>query len=146
MKILDTNGLDYMVKSAMTAKGLLHITPDIREEYETWHETPLPHNVVDVFDEKWFDPAAYLQSYQLMLNKHGGRSFYNMSGFGDISILALLRTRQLASGGILPGMLEEVEIITTDGPLTNKIRSAFCSGTDAFGTTLKITKTEDFFG
>ncbi len=145
MKILDTNGLDHMVKNGITARGLLHITPDVREEYETWHEKRLPQNVLDVFEEDWFDPAAYLQGYQLMLNKYGGKSFYNMTGFGDISILALLRSSQIASRSVLPGLFQEIEIVTSDGPLSNKIRSEFCSSGDTFGASLKITKTEDFF-
>jgi len=34
-----------------------------------------------------------------MLNKYGQRSFYNMSGFGDISVLAALMTENEAPAG-----------------------------------------------
>ena len=48
--------------------------------------------------EKTVDKAQYLEHYKDMLNKYGGRSFYNMTGFGDISVLALLKTQEAANG------------------------------------------------
>jgi len=75
----------------------------------------------------------------------GGRSFYNMTGFGDISILALLKTQQIASASMIPGLLEEIEVVSSDVPLISKIKKEFRRAHDAFGATIKLTKTEDFF-
>jgi hypothetical protein len=145
MKILDTNGLDYMVKGKVTTTDRFYITPDIEEEFEAWHEQKMPKNVQNIFGMEWFDRATYLRSYKEMINMYGGRSFYNMTGFGDISILALLKTQQAAASSMIPGLSEDVEVVSSDKPLTAKIRKAFCQGRDAFGVSLKITKFEDFF-
>jgi hypothetical protein len=144
MKILDTSALDYMVKTKISTRDLFYITPDIHDEYEAWYEQKLPPNIQDVFRTDWFDKAEYLNSYRQMLNKYGASSFYNMSGFGDISILALLKTQQIACASMIPGLIEESLIITKDEPLSNKIRREFPSS-DTFGAVVKLAKPEDIF-
>lgn len=142
MNIIDTNGLDRMIKEAIKSKHAFFITPDIEQEFE-WHEQPLPSGVFNAFNTDDFDKASYLRSYQEMLNKHGGRSFYNMTGFGDISILALLKVlEQNASSTLLP---EEVVVVTDDQPLTRKIEREFMRPGDRFGETISIMETETFF-
>lgn len=142
MNIIDTNGLDRMIKETIKSKHTLFITPDIEQEFE-WHEQPLPYGVLNAFDADDFDKAAYLRAYQQMLNKHGGHSFYNMTGFGDISILALLKVMEdAASSTLLP---EEIVVVTDDEPLTRKIQREFKRPGDRFGDSISVVDTETFF-
>jgi len=144
MKFLDTNGLDYMVKKKITIDEPLLITPDIQDEFEAWHEQRVPKNVLNLFDGEWFDQAEYLKQYKDMLNKYGGRSFYNMTGFGDISALAFLKTQEVASSGML--LPDDIEFISNDAGLARKIRREFGSASGTFGGRITITNPVAFFG
>ncbi len=143
MKILDTNGLDHMVKGKIGTTTVLFITPDIQDEFETWHEQKIPKNVLNIFETEGFDQAAYLQSYKDMLNKYGGRSFYNMGGFGDISILALLKVQEAAHPShLLP---ENIEVVSGDTGLGKRIRREFGTATGTFGAAIAVTSPPTFF-
>jgi hypothetical protein len=104
MKILDTSALDYAEKNDIALTGQFFITPDILDEFEVGHDKRPARNVRNIFEVVEFNRAKYLGSYKAMLNAHGGRSFYNMTGFGDISILALLATLKTTSAQTLPGL------------------------------------------
>ena len=80
-----------------------------------------------------------------MLNTYKMRSFYNMKGFGDISILALLKTNKEATKGALPSMTFGDVIITTDGPLIMKIKKEFNNPDDEFDLKIKTCSGEEFF-
>ncbi len=136
MNILDNTALDYMMKQGGRPSGFCCISPDIVDEYETSYEQRLPGNVRNIFDLENFDKAIYLRNYQTMLNKHGGRSFYNMTGFGDISILALLKTQEELAASMLP--LDELVVVTDDGPLRRRIRREF-------GESVKLITPKEFF-
>jgi hypothetical protein len=73
--------------------------------------------------------AAYMKNYKDILNRHRGRSFYNMTGFGDVSILALLKTWAENSFGnaqlSLPGMEDHMVVFTQDRGLNKKIKKEF---------------------
>jgi hypothetical protein len=144
MKLLDTNGLDHMVKQKIVSDEALLVTPDIQEEFETWHEQRVPKNVANVFEADWFDNAEYLKRYKEMLNKYGGRSFYNMTGFGDISVLAFLKVQETASTGVL--FPDDIEVISNDNGLAKRIRKEFGSASGSFGARIKITSPVTFFG
>src|SRR6266481_10011106 len=137
MNILDTNGLDHMVKQKISTNITFLITPDIQDEFEAWHEQRLPKNVQNAFETDWFDKGQYLQHYKDMLNKYGGRSFYNMTGFGDISVLALLKTQEEAFATML--LPEEIEVISNDGGLAKKIRREFGTAANTFGASITVT-------
>ena len=138
MKLIDTNGLDFMVKQRIAASGNLYITPDIQDEFEAWHDRKPPRNVENLFETSWFDRGAYLDGYKKMLNSYGGRSFYNMGGFGDISLLATLQAQRVSASRMLPGLAEEIEVITGDEKLTRKIEREF-------GKAIKVSTPSDFF-
>ena|ERR1700733_1077635 len=144
MKFLDTNGLDYMVKQKITSDEVLLIAPDIQDEFETWHEQRVPKNVVNVFEADWFDKQEYLKRYKEMLNKYGGRSFYNMTGFGDISTLAFLKVQETASTGML--LPDDVEVVSNDSGLTRRIRREFGTTPGRFGSRVTVTDPAAFFG
>jgi hypothetical protein len=108
------------------------VTPDVREESEIAElifNKALPANIKNISKEKIFDEATYVMNYKNMLNKYKGRSFYNMTGFGDISILALLatlkRTFQAKPQKLFFEAENELVVITEDGALIQKIEKEF---------------------
>lgn len=129
MKILDTNAVNYVLKNRLTLGDDYCVTDDIKEEIEIAEAvigSRLSSKVMPASDSPLFDRALYLAHYKNMLNKHGGRSFYRMSGFGDISILALLKTVEEVSTNQARGRLfstdEDLEVFTEDQPLIKKIK------------------------
>lgn len=145
MKILDTSALDFAAKSGITLTEEFFVTPDVLDEFEVGHDRRLPRNVRNIFEMEWFDRATYLRSYKEMLNAHGGRSFYNMTGFGDVSILALLLTQKVTTAGMLPGLSGEIHLVSGDKGLINKARREFCNKTDSFSYTVRISKPDAYF-
>lgn len=95
MKILDSSALNYIFDNNLTFYENYYITPDIKDELfvlEFIKNKKAPTNIKNIFDETFVDELLYLKNYRLMLNKHRGRSFFNMGGFGDISIITLVKT------------------------------------------------------
>jgi len=123
MKIIDTNGLNYILANDIQLKNDYYLAPDIVEEAEMTqiiHSKNLPHKILKIDETIDFDEGIYLKHYQVILNKYGGRSFFNMTGFGDISILAvLLMLMSRKQMGLFP----ETEVYTADKDLINKIRN-----------------------
>lgn len=143
MNILDNNGIIYMVKQKIVTDKAFFITPDIQDEFEAGNDRRLPENIINVFGADWFDKAQYLQSYKEMLNKYGSSSFYNLTGFGDISILAMLKTQEMVGKSML--LPEDIEVITGDNGLSKKIRREFGDKVGTFGGSIKITNPGVFF-
>ncbi len=143
MKILDNNALNFIMNNRTQLSEYFYITTDVKNECEAWFEDALPKEIHDICEKDFFSKATYLGYYKEMLNKHSGRSFYNMTGFGDISILALLKTIKLENKGKLIG--EDCIIITSDGPLVKKIKSEFADMSDDFDKSIKIFKAEEYF-
>lgn len=129
MKILDTNAVNHILKHRLNLDDNYFITDDIREEAEIAEFVigrRLSSNVELASNSSFFDRTLYLAHYKNMLNKHSGRSFYNMTGFGDISILALLKTAEESAKTQAQGRLfetdEELEVFTEDRRLIEKIK------------------------
>ncbi len=132
MKLIDTNTLNHIFKNNLKLKDTYYLAPDVKEESEIVEQIfgrRLPENIKDISGESIFDESVYIKNYQEMINKYDGRSFYNMTGFGDISILALLKTLkecfQNKPRKLFKDMEEELIIITEDGPLKKKIEKEF---------------------
>src|SRR3989344_5554162 len=128
MKILDTNAVNHILKRRLNLDDDYCVTDDIKEEAEIAESvigTKLSSKVELASSSALFDRTLYLAHYKNMLNKHSGRSFYNMTGFGDISILALLKTVEETtkdqSQGRLFGTYEVLEVFTEDQSLIKKI-------------------------
>lgn len=144
MKILDTNAVNHVLKNNLTLGEDYYITDDIQEETEIAEAVVgrrLSSKVTLASDSPFFDRALYLAYYKNMLNKHGGRSFYRMSGFGDISILALLKTVEEVVKNEAKGRLfssnEELEVFTEDQPLIKKIKKESVKAKISKNTTVK---------
>ncbi len=141
MIIVDNNGIAYL-REQQASTGVVRpafITPDVQDEYEVAHSEPLPSDIKNVFDTSWFDKARYLHYYREMLNKHAGRSFYNMTGFGDISILALLKTLEAERAASLFSN-DPIELITGDGGLIKRVTREFAGKPGTFGGYINITR------
>lgn len=145
MRVLDTSALDYAAKNSITLSGQFFVSPDVLDEFEVGHDRRPPKNVVNIFDVDGFDRATYLRNYKEMLNTYGGRSFYNMTGFGDISILALLATLKAVSAAMLPGLAEDVDVVSSDGGLIKKLRLVFSDQTNSFDRIVHIYNPREYF-
>lgn len=132
MNIIDTNTINYILSNNLKLKFKYFITPDIKGESEITEFVvgrKMPSNISEVINDGNFNPILYLKNYQVALNSHSGKSFYNMSGFGDISILALIKTQFGLSANSgqaqLPGMEETIRIYTEDNGLIKRINKEF---------------------
>lgn len=134
MKLIDSNTLNTVFDKNLKLEDVYYLAPDVKEESEIVEQIfgrKLPDNIKDMSKELIFNERVYLKHYQEMINKHDGRSFYNMTGFGDISILALLKTLkesfQNQPRKLFAEMEEELIVYTEDGPLKKKIEKEFNS-------------------
>src|SRR5665213_3476174 len=91
MNLIDTNGITRILRNRTRLSEDYYLTPDVVEESELAqlvHGGQIPRRVQHLADLDTFDMVVYLDQYKRILNAYGGRSFYNMTGFGDVSILA----------------------------------------------------------
>jgi hypothetical protein len=134
MKLIDSNTLNHIFNNNLKLEDTYYLAPDVKDESEIVEQIfnrKLPDNIKPISNEVMFDESVYLKNYEEMINKHEGRSFYNMTGFGDISILALLKTLQEYFQNqprkLFQDMEEELIIYTEDGPLKTRIENEFNS-------------------
>lgn len=132
MKIIDTNGVSYIFENNVVLDNDYYLVPDVVEEVELTqlvHGQRIPSRLLEIEQSALFDEALYLNYYNKTLNKYGGRSFYNMTGFGDVSIIATLHMfmdvfdQQKRSQ--LFDLSEQIVIYTGDSGLTSKITTEF---------------------
>lgn len=131
MNILDTNGISYVFTQNIRLSNIYYVTPDIKDEAEITElvfAKNLPSNIREISKENFFDGSKYLAEYRNMLNKYRGRSFYNMTGFGDISILALLKILEDGipdTRGQVSLFNEDILVFTGDMSLRKKVENEF---------------------
>lgn len=145
MKILDNSALNYINKNKILVREDFVITTDIQDEFETAFDIDLPESVRDITKEVGFNNAVYIKNYKEVLNKYGGRSFYNMTGIGDMSVLALLKTQKDASAVQFPSMIDGCTVVLRDAALENKIRNEFSDPKSTFDSRLELVRPEDYF-
>jgi hypothetical protein len=133
MKILDTSALNFIFDNNVTLLDdiTFYMTEDLLLEAETTalvKDKKLPSCIKIVDEHPLYNGVEYYKNYQEMLNKHNKRSFSNMTGFGDISILALVKTvseRIKNLPVLMPELTEKIEIYLSDGPLKDKLNKEF---------------------
>lgn len=132
MNLLDTNGISHILENNLALREEYYLAPDVSEEVELTqlvHGRRLPAVIHEISELNEFNGAVYLRHYNLMLNKYEGRSFYNMTGFGDVSILATIHAivedfdRQ--ANEQLFHNSEQIVVYTGDRGLTTKINAEF---------------------
>lgn len=134
MNLIDANAVSYIFKNKVFLRDTYYLAPDVFEEVEMTqmiHNQRLPKNISEIEHTGHFNESTYIDSYKYMLNSHGGNSFFNMTGFGDISILAtvdmLLKEFEKQKTEMLFDPTEDIIIFTEDGGLTRKIQGMFSS-------------------
>lgn len=134
MKILDNTAINFIFDSntILSKNEIFYTTDDLQSEAELTSfikNKPLPKNLENISKSVFFDEINYYKNYKEMLNKYGNRSFSNMTGFGDISILATIKTVLEKIKNIprlpIPGLGENIEIFVSDGSLKKKIATEF---------------------
>lgn len=97
--------------------------------------------IKNISESIFFNEISYIDFYRQMLNKHNGKSFFNMTGFGDISILfsihTLLKDMDDKNQNCLFDHNEYITVFTSDIGLTNRINYEF-SGLDVKCIELKV--------
>lgn len=128
MNILDTTAINYILKSDVLLNATYFITPDIEDEAlaaEIALNKKMSPVIKNIINENFFNEVEYIKNYFYVLNKYGGRSFFNMTGFGDISIISLAKTLvgtiKNSQQAPLPGLEDEVIIYLSDVSLRSKI-------------------------
>lgn len=135
MKILDTNAVDYIFDNNIILSDMdtYYATDDLFDEIEVTafvKNKRIPKNILNISSSRLFSERPYYINYKELLNKFGHRSFSNMKGVADISILAAIKTVlvKINTPPTLPGFSEKVEIYTEDGNLVSKINREFNEG------------------
>lgn len=146
MNIIDTNGIQYVFTKNPVLQDDYYLVPDVEEEVEMTqlvHGKRLPERILKITKINDFDEAIYLKHYHYILNKFGGRSFYNMTGFGDVSILAaLLMLMEIFANRKQTQMFptsEQVIVYTDDESLVKKIKKELAGKNVVVRPTLNIS-------
>jgi len=93
MKLIDNNAIVHWRKDRKQLKQIYFLTPEVVLEASLGSQKTrqeISDKMMPLEEEPIFDEAIYLSWFSIMLNKHSQVSFFNMTGFGDISILATL--------------------------------------------------------
>lgn len=132
MNIIDTNVVKYVLEKQISLQGSYCMTPDVAEEVEI---TQLIYNqktsgsINLAANSYMFDEGVYIKNYKKVLNNIGGRSFYNMTGFGDVSTIALIHTFLIffekEDKTTLFGNKETIVVYTNDQGLAKRIKKEF---------------------
>lgn len=132
MNLIDTNGISHVLESNITVSDIYYMAPDVKEESEMTeliHGKVIPDEISELSSSDFFSNLKYLAHYKMMLNKHRDRSFFNMTGFGDISMLAAIHTVleifEERKRQELFDPTEEIIVFTKDTGLSKKISSEF---------------------
>ncbi len=132
MNIVDTNGINHILINNLNLREDYYLVPDVAEEVDLAqmvHGRRVPNHIINLSQTGYFNEAVYLEHYKTVLNKYGGRSFFNMTGFGDVSIMATLHMLVNYFDQQVQGRLfdisEQVVVFTDDGPLTTRINTEF---------------------
>lgn len=95
MKLLDSTTINYILENDIQLNDEYFVTPDVEQEIsiaELVWKKKVPKSIKNIFTMDSFDESKYIKNYFDVLNKYGGCSFFNMTGFGDISLISLSKT------------------------------------------------------
>jgi len=131
MKLLDTSAINYVLKNDLHLEEDYFITSDIEEEKATAEISlgkVLSGNIKNILENVRFPKHLYIKNYFHALNKNKDikRSFFNMTGFGDVSLMALIQTLQTLSSGEaqqlpIPGISQKIIVYVDDSSLIKAI-------------------------
>ena len=138
MNILDSTAIIYAFDNKICLKSEYYITDDLDEEFEVAelrHDSRRdPIAVMPARSIKGFNKGYYLKMYKQVLDSHRGYSFVKMTGFGDISIIALVKSLQQNFGRPVQRSLDlfgeddvVINIYTSDKRLHKRLVNEFGS-------------------
>jgi hypothetical protein len=132
MNIIDSNSVSGVLNKGIVLREVYYMPPEIVEEVEMAQFVlgkRIPHGILALVNSGHFDMALYIKYYKEVLNKYGGRSFYNMRGFGDVSIIAslymLLDIYDRKKREQLFDPSEKITVYTNDRQLIKAINTEF---------------------
>lgn len=143
MKLIDTDTINYILVNKKSFEDECFVTPDVNEEMlvaEMVHSKKVPVSIKQLIFGGDFDEADYLKNYYEALNQYSKRSFFNMKGFGDVSIVAAAHTiinskKSKPSVLPLPGFVDEIEVYTGDTHLSKYLKKKFNGDIKIFNKT-----------
>lgn len=134
MKIIDSSTLINCIEKGIILSDVYYTTGDLSDEIELIeiiHEQKLI-NIEEATKLPNYSEPYYLRQYALMLNKYSGYSFTAMRGFGDVAILALVKSKLDNFGKpdqttleLFGEMDNKITIITNDTGLSKRIKNEF---------------------
>ena len=132
MNLIDTGGVNHVFTETIKLDNNYYLAPDISDEVEMAEmvrNKNVPEEIRSIVELDEFNESVYIHQYKLALNSYKKRSFYNMKGFGDVSIIATIHT--LVEGyknqtvEQLFSTAEPIIIYTDDSNLSKVITSEF---------------------
>lgn len=133
MKLLDTDTINDILLNNIALSCDYFITPDIEQEAsvaEIVYNKKMPKSIKIIYSQDDFDESLYIKNYFIALNQYVKRSFFNMKGFGDVSMIALVKTlveiKNSKSQTLpIPSLNEDIEVYTGDNNLQKALRKEF---------------------
>ncbi|BEV09299.1 hypothetical protein [Methylophilus sp. DW102] len=125
MNLIDTNCVTHIFESTSSCTETYFLAPEILDEI-TFTNQNLPKEFISIGNHHLFNEAIYIDFYKKMLNKHEGKSFFNMTGLGDISILATIHTIvHMSSSHSDLFDSKDITVFTEDIRLIKKLKKEF---------------------
>lgn len=134
MRIIDSSTLIYCFSNGVSLEGVYYVIGDLDEEFdlvELIHQKSRT-NIQPASNLHNYNEAHYLSQYSVMLNKYGGYSFTAMRGFGDVAILALVRSfinnfgkPHQISLDLFEDSGNDVTVVTDDRGLSKRLKNEF---------------------
>ena len=131
MNLIDTVAVSHILKKGIALNEQYYLSPEVTDEVDltrAMFNKKLPEKIFEIKEHPIFNEGTYLRRFQEMINKHSDCSFFNMTGFGDISILATLHMlqEQYNNGSInYVDNQPVIKLFTNDNPLTKKVVNEF---------------------
>lgn len=134
MKIIDSSTLINCIENGVILSDVYYTTGDLSEEIElieVIHDRKL-QNIKQAIMLPNYNEAYYLRQYSSMLARYSGYSFAAMRGFGDVAILALIKSKldnfgkpDQATLGLFDETDDKITVITNDTGLAKRITKEF---------------------
>jgi len=125
MNLIDTNCVTHIFESTLSCTETYFLAPEVLDEI-TFTNLNLPKEFISIESHHLFNEGIYIDFYKKMLNKHEGKSFFNMTGLGDISILATIHTiLHMSSKHSDLFDSQDITVFTEDIRLTKKLKKEF---------------------
>ncbi len=136
MIILDNNIINDIMDKNIELRDdqVFYIPEDIRLEAELssiLKNKKVSKNIKDILSLKFFNEFDYYINYRYFLNHAGGNSFYSLKGFGDVAILASIKTLLMSPDFLenqrlpMTDVSEDIKIFTRDDGLIKRIENNF---------------------